>query len=296
MTQQQTLKLENAPAYLRKISINVLNKNADYTLFTLPIESVPLTFEQLDTFMGAHTSRSWYEQRPDGAWYPMPWWNRRDSGNFELDEKLVCNTATVTIDGTDYVFEEYCVDEEADEEPEGEDKRPAARISKIKLKPTPGGTTLLSFHMQVRALAGASRDALLEHMYRAIAVTFAEPMAVAKKAQQQSLPLPTPESDAKLDQQLSRPEEFQGKTGAELDAEMRARHPEASAEVMGADTPTGEVLEQSAPSSEELESFEEGATAQVAAFNAKPGEVIDGRSERVKQQDRRRRGGRASTH
>lgn len=185
----QVLKLEKAPGFLRKISINVINKNAAYTLFTLPIEGIPLSEAQLDELMGQYTFRSWYEQRKDQSWHPMPWWSKRDKGNFELDGKFICKAATVTIEGTDYRFDEYCIDEESDEDESDEEMRPAARISTIKLTPMAGGTTQLSFHMQVRALAGKARDELLDHMYRHISVTFDDASVAAKKAKQQSLPL-----------------------------------------------------------------------------------------------------------
>lgn len=45
-----------------------------------------------------------------------------------------------------------------------------------------------------------------------------------------------------------------------------------------------------AKSTDDAKAFEDGAKAQVAAFKSKPGTVADGRSERVKHQDREREG------
>lgn len=274
----QVLKLEKAPGFLRKISINVINKDAAYTLFTLPIEGVPMSEAQLDEFMGQYTFRSWYEQRKDQSWHPMPWWSKRDKGNFELDAGFVCKAVTVTIEGTDYRFDEYCIDEESDEDEEDEDMRPAGRISSLKLTPTPGGTTQLSFHLQVRALAGKARDELLDHMYRHIAVTFDDASVAAKKVKQQALPLVVADQTGHQS-----PPPIVSKGGEAIDAEMRARNPEASDEVMGADVhPDPDV---NSPSTEaeahvagggipaddpatDLAKFEEGAAQRLKDFTA----------------------------
>lgn len=272
----QVLKLEKAPGFLRKISINVLNKDADYTLFTLPIEGVPLSEQQLDAFLGQYTYRSWYEQRSDSSWHPMPFWSKRDKGNFEVDGKLVSERVTVTVEGTGYLFEEYCVDEEADEEePEGE-MRPAARISSVKLTPMAGGTTLLSFHMQVRAVAGKARDALLDHMFRHIAITCDTELAKQQKPKQSGLPLVVEDQTGHQS-----PPPFVSRGGEAIDAEMRARHPEASEEVMGADVttvtgddgaPTAESAASTVESGPTLEEdtarFEEGARKNLENFTA----------------------------
>lgn len=293
---EQALKLDNAPGFLRKISINVINKDAAYTLFTLPIEGIPLSEAQLDEFMGSYTYRSWYEQRADGSWHPMPWWSKRDKGNFELDGKFVCKSATVTIEGTDYRFEEYCVDEEGDEdEPEGEDMRPAARISSIKLTPTPGGTTTLSFHMQVRALAGRARDELLDHMYRHIAVTVGEMSVATRKAKQQSLPL--------VDQTGHQsPPPVESKGGDQVDAELHERHPEASAKVMGADKQPETPVSSAEPTAEagmdpdleaDVAKFEAAAQARIDEFQQRATGAIDGTTMRSRGGRRRKSEGAA---
>jgi hypothetical protein len=277
----QVLKLEKAPGFLRKLSINVLNKDAAYTLFTLPIEGVPISREQLNAWLGPLTFESWYEQHKDGSWHPMGWWSNRDNGNFELDTKFACKTAFLTIEGTDYQFEEYSADEEGeDDDEDGDELRPGARISSIKLKPTPGGVTLLSFHMQVRPGFGKANVVLQEHMFRHVAITFGDTAVLAKKSKQQSLPLPTPESDAVIDKQIGRPPVFESRGGEAIDAEMRARHPEASEEVMGADAMTitgddGAPTTESAAAAvddmdpaDDLAKFEEGAAQRLKDFTS----------------------------
>jgi hypothetical protein len=273
----QVLKLEKAPGFLRKISINVINKDAAYTLFTLPIEGIPMSEAQLDEFMGEYTFRSWYEQRKDQSWHPMPWWSKRDKGNFELDAGFVCKAVTVTIEGTDYRFDEYCIDEESDEDEEDEDMRPAGRISSVKLTPTPGGTTQLSFHLQVRALAGKARDQLLDHMYRHIAVTFDDASVAAKKVKQQALPLVVADQTGHKS-----PPPIVSRGGEDIDAEMRGRHPEAADEVMGADAHsepdalnvTGDDAAPAAAAEpgptleEDTARFEEGARKNLENFTA----------------------------
>jgi hypothetical protein len=80
----------------------------------------------------------------------------------------------------------------------------------------------------------------------------------------------------------------QSTPSSETDAKMRAEHP---------DTPVmGEAAKPSAdPTQAEAGSFEEAARKQVEAFKAqKGGAALDGRSERVKHQDRQRNGNRGA--
>ena len=284
----QVLQLEKAPGFLRKISINVLNKDAAFTLFTLPIEGIPLTPEQLDAFMGEFTYRSWYEQRKDGSWHPMPWFAYLEDQSMALDTKFACKTATLRIEKSDYVFEEYSADEDADEDDDdGDDMRPAARISSIRLKPTPGGTTLASFHMQVRPTNRKSREALIEHMYRHLEVTFGETSVVAKKARQTELPLtPAQEETPKVEDQTGHqsPPPIESKGGEAIDAELHARHPEASAEVMGADAHPDPDATNGDPA-EDLARFEEGARQRAAEFQQRAGGTIDGTTMRSRRRN-----------
>ncbi len=292
----QVLQLEKAPGFLRKISINVLNKDAAFTLFTLPIEGIPLSPEQLDAFMGEFTYRSWYEQRKDGSWHPMPWFALLEDQSLALDTKFACKSATLRIERSDYLFEEYSADEDAEDDDDGDDMRPAARISSIKLKPTPGGTTMASFHMQVRPTNRKSREALLEHMYRHIEVTFGETSVVAKKAKQQSLALEVTGKDGKpgapVEDQTGHqsPPPVESKGGEAIDAELHARHPEASAEVMGADAHPDPDATNGDPA-EDLARFEEGAKARAAEFQQRATGTLDGTTMRS-----RRRKGDDATH
>lgn len=295
------LKLENALALMRKISLNVLNKDAHNTLFTLPIEGIALGEEQLDAFMGAYTFRSWYEQRKDNSWMPMPWWSRRAKADFPIEDEFDCESLTIEVSGE----QELEFESEESDDDDGE-ARPAARITSVVLTPQAGGMTLLAFHLQVRPDLGQTNLALQEHQFRHVKITLGDTTVAARKPKQQSLRLEpatkvTPETDAALDKAIHRPGPVESTSGEQIDAELHARHPELAGEVMGADV--GESLEtgtDDAPrvsSPQELSEFESAAAAQVAAFNAKPGEVIDGRSERVKHQDQqkaRSRGGKRS--
>jgi hypothetical protein len=306
----QPLTLDRAPGYLRKISINVLNKDAAFTLFTLPIEGVPLSREQLNAWLGPYTFESWYEQRKDNSWHPMPWFSVLEDCSIALDTKFACKAAVLTIGRSDYRFEEYCADEESDEDDEeGDDLRPGARISALKLKPTAGGTTMLSFHMQVRPTNRASREALLEHMYRHLAITFLETSVVARRERQQALALePAAEASPVVADQTGHqsPPPIVSKGGEAIDAENHARHPEAAAEVMGADAQpdpdatngtevdpnAGVQTSAAAESPEELAKLEEGMKARTQEFQQRAAGAIDGTTMR----SRRRRRGDDATH
>lgn len=88
----------------------------------------------------------------------------------------------------------------------------------------------------------------------------------------------TAEQDADLDKVIGRPPAFQSAGGEAANERTHRDLPEDPEQLVG-DTP---------PTPAELAEFEASAGAQVAAFHARPGEVIDGRSERVKEQDRKR--------
>lgn len=270
------LTLDNARGLMRKISINVLNKDANYTLFTIPVEGVPLTAEQLDSFMGEYTFRSWYEQKKDGSWHPMGWWSKRDNGDFQVDERFACELAKVVVSGDQELEFEA---QESDEDDDDDAASPAARITNVVLTPKAGGTTLLAFHMQVRPGIGKTNLALQEHQFRHVSITLGESSVVVGKGKQQSLPLPVVADETGHQS----PPPIVSKGGDAIDAEMRARHPEAPDEVMGADAhPDPDV---SSPSTEaeahaagggipaddpatDLAKFEEGAAQRLKDFTA----------------------------
>lgn len=280
-----TLKLDRAQGLMRKISNNLLNFGADkITAFTLPIEGIVLEQAALDELLGEYTHRSWFDQRPDGSWHPMPWWAAREKRDFHLSAEFDCAAVTIIVSGDRVLEFEREEGGAQGGEDDGEDGA-GARISRLVLTPQAGGTTLLAFHLQVRP--GLDRENLLlqEHQFRHVTITLGD-VTLSKRAgaEQQSLPLETAGQQQQPDGEGPRPVSggfVQTKSAEELDAEMRARHPETP--LMGdAASPGFED-----PASD-LRQFEEGARAQVAAATAAPGDLIDGRSERVKQADRQR--------
>lgn len=183
-TDPSPLVLERARGTALKLSLNVLHKDPNLTIMTLPIEGIELVQEQLDAFMGKHTFRSWYDQRADGSWHPCAWWNHRDDADFPIDAAFHTDTLTLGLSGAlQLVFERQ---EPAEE---GDDPIPAAKITSIRLKPTPGGVTMLSLHVQVRPGLGKDNLLLQEHQYRPITITLGDTKVAPKKAKQQSLPL-----------------------------------------------------------------------------------------------------------
>src|SRR5579863_9751469 len=151
------LKLEDAHATMKKISINVLGKDAENTLFTLPLEGIELSREQLNGILGDRTFEAWYQQKPDGAWHPMDYWRLRKNGDFAADDEFTCDELTITLSGEKEIEFET---EEADEEDPDSEEVPAAKIHSLVFKPTAGGVTLLSLHMQVRPGMGKDNLAL----------------------------------------------------------------------------------------------------------------------------------------
>ena len=227
------LSFDGAAAVMRKISINVLGKNAEHTLFTLPLEGIELSRKELNTILGDRTFEAWYYQKPDGSWHPMDYWRLRKNGDFAIDDEFTSDALTITVSGDKEIEFET---EEADEDDPDSEEVPAAKLHSLVFKPTAGGVTLLSLHMQVRP--GMDRDnlQLQKHQYRPVKITLGEATRKERKSQQ-------------------------GELGFAKD-----------------------------------NSGEADSKTQAAAATAKPNEVIDGRSERVKQQDRTRNGGRTGAH
>lgn len=286
-TDPSPLTLENARGTTAKISLNVLHKDANLTIFTIPVEGVELVEEQLDSFLGKYTFRSWYEKRKDGSWHPCGWWLHRKDADFPIDEEFHTDSLTLGLSG-DQVLEF----ETQEPEEEDDDKVPAAKITSIRLKPTAGGVTLLSFHLQVRPGLGKDNLLLQEHQFRPVTVTLGETTLAPKKGKQQSLPLEpgkgntTPLTGEHIaatsngEAQESAPPADEGSEGAAetvTDSGTEA-HPDPDATNGTADDPATDLAR-----------FEAGATQAAAEFKtlAENG-VIDGRSERVRHQDRQR--------
>ena len=80
--------IDNAQALLKKISINVLQQDADNTRFTLPLEGIVLTKDQLDAYLGKGTFASWFNHRRDGADVPMDWIARMPKGEIALEDEF----------------------------------------------------------------------------------------------------------------------------------------------------------------------------------------------------------------
>lgn len=268
------IAFDAAAAVMRKISINVLGKDAENTLFTLPLEGIELSREELNALLGDRTFEAWYKQNKDKSYHPMDYWRERKNGDFESDAVFKCETCIIEVSGGKKIEFEML---KADENDPDSEEVPAAKAHSLVFKPMPGGITLLSLHLQVRPGVGKDNLALQNHQYRPVKVSLAgERKAGKADGAQGSLALGNGTPAGADTGEGARPVSggfVQTKSAAEIDEEMRRRHPNAS----DAD-------------------FEAGTRAQLAAFNAKPGEVVDGRSERVKHQDTTRGGGGRSRH
>lgn len=262
-TAVSALSLSDEHARMGKISNNLeTHGEEEVTAFAITYELM-LPEEQLDGFMGKYFHRSLYNTDKTNLQVPVDGFRRCKP--LELEE--VYEGVTVTIgDSTSEVEFKDC------------------RASKFVLEPQVGGLTKLKVQVYLRPGIGDENLWLQEIQHTEVSITIADgKIAKKKNPAQQSLPLEppkvTPETDAKLDDAIGRPDPVESKGGDAIDAELHARHPELADETMGADAPAD---------GEDLSQFEEGTAAQLAAFHARPGDVIDGRSERVKYQDAQR--------
>ncbi|MGH8219957.1 MAG: hypothetical protein ACREUT_15550 [Steroidobacteraceae bacterium] len=244
------LALDNAQCLLRKISINVLNQDAEQTLFTIPCEGVPLTREQLNAYMGEFTFESWFNQDARTKLYsPMPWVLRLPKGEIAIEDEFEADGAELIVSGgKTLVFE---ADEDADGDDEDDDRAPPVRVTSIRLKPTAGGVTLLAFHLQVRPGLGKDNLTLQEHQFRQVKLTLGNTTLAERKGRQSAL---------NFGEQTPAAGETNGNSETSSSSSTNGADPE----------------------------FENAAKRQVEAFNAKPGQLVDGRSERVKERDRKR--------
>lgn len=294
------LQLDNARLGMRKISINVLHKDPNATLFTVPLEEGELTREQLNAYLGVGTFESWYNHDPDGVWRPMPWWEHLPNGELPIDDEFVCEGAIISLaNGTHVEFEA----EEIEDEDGESTKAPAARITTIVFKATSGGQTKLKFHMQVRPGLSQNNLALQENQFSSVRVTLSDVKPRERKGRQQDLPLqasqgeqaqasgpttdpaaggdPGVQTSAQSDLELRR-ESVTEEQDAALDRTI-ARPPAFKS----ADEAANERTHRDAPA-DDAAAFEEGLGGEIQKFEARPNGVIDGRSERVKHQDEQR--------
>lgn len=205
--------------------------------FTIPCEGLMLTAGELDEILGQYTHRSWFALRGH-VWEPCAWWSRVQG--------------YVAIDGA---FEaEYCaiyagnrkIEFELIEGEDGEDGDiPAARITRIRLKPHVGGMTEMCFHLHVRPGIGEENLLLQEHQNREVRLTLGETRLANPQGQQQELPLSA--ADAQDD--------WQGDWQDGSNGNAKATKAEEKAEDLG--------------------DFEAAARRQVRAY-ALRGPVIDG--------------------
>lgn len=258
------LAFDGAHAVMKKISINVLGKDAEHTLFTMPLEGIELDREQLNEILGDRTFESWYYQKPDGAWYPMEYWRFRRDGSFQVDDEFTSDELTITVSGDkDIEFET--------EEAEGDDDEiPAAKLHTLVFKPTPGGVTQLALHMQVRPEWNQNLT-LQKHQYRPIKITLGDAKRKERKGQQ-AFPLSssngTPAGTDSGDGQRQVSGGFkQTRSAEEIDEEMRRRNPDTP--VMGED--------------------EQASRAQSAAASNQSNKPIDGTTPRSRAASRVRR-------
>jgi hypothetical protein len=266
-TDLSPLTLENARGTALKLSLNVLHKDPNLTIMTLPVEGIELVQEQLDGFLGKHTFRSWYDQRADGSWHPCAWWHHRDDADYPIDAAFHTDKLTLGLSG-----EQVLEFERQEPEEEDDDAVPAAKITAIRLKPTPGGVTLLSFHLQVRPGLGKDNLLLQEHQFRPVTITLGETKIAPKKGKQQSLALePAKEPTAPIETELTNEQRAELAQARQGESTEQSEHPDP-------DATNGDP-------SVDLARFEEGARAEAERFKQRASGVIDGRSERVKHQD-----------
>lgn len=260
------LALHDPHAQMGKISNN-LEKHGeeDVTAFSVPLQ-IGLPEEQLDALMGKYFHRSLYNRKGE-VWEIVDGFRRCEP--IVLTDTYEGLNAALVFPGDDDGL-----------------KFAECKLRKLVLEPKHGGITQLTCSLYLRPGLGDENLVLQEHQRRAVSITISGgKIALKKNPGQPDLPFGSKaegqggEGTAPPD--LHRPPPFEGPSGAEVDARMRAAHPEAAGETMGAD---GWRKNEAG----ELEKFEANTQAHIDAFNAQPGEVIDGRSERVKHEDEQR--------
>lgn len=207
--------------------------------FTIPCEGLMLTPGELDEILGQYTHRSWFELR-GGVWEPCAWWSRVQ-GYVAIDAAFEAEYCAIYAGGRKIEFE-LIEDGEAGD-------IPAARITRIRLRPHVGGMTEMCFHLHVRPGLGESNLLLQEHQNREVRLTLGETRMANPKGQQQELPLSA--ADAQDDWQGDLSSNGNGK----------------------------------APAAEDLSDFEAAARRQVSA-HAQRGHVIDGTTIQSRQRAR----------
>lgn len=289
-TRASTFALLDEHAQMGKIGNN-LEKHGDTDEmlgWTLPITAM-LPHDQIDALKGEYFHRSLYNVNKN-PWEVVEGF--KDCAPLE-DER--------TFEGVKALLSFQVAKRELEFE--------GCRVTKIVFEAQLGGLTKTSFHLYVHPEIGDETSLLLEHQNSEVSITLADgKVALKKNPKQQSLPLDPPkadkvtaETDAKLDNAVGRAPAVESKGGDAIDAELHARHPEASGEVMGAEAhpdPDATNVNGDANSDDAtgLARFTEGATKSLQEFtNVATTGAIDGRSERVKHQDRKRgRGGNAA--
>ena len=200
--------------------------------FSIPCEGLMLTPGELDEILGQYTHRSWFELRGD-VWEPCAWWSRVQ-GYVAIDGAFEAEYCAIYAGNRKIEFELL----------EGEDGDiPAARITRIRLKPHVGGMTEMCFHLHVRPGLGESNLLLQEHQNREVRLTLGETRLANPQGQQQELPLSA--ADAQDD--------WQGDLSSSANG-MAAKAEEKA---------------------EDLGDFEAAARRQVRAYSLR-GPVIDG--------------------
>jgi len=164
------IELTSASALLKKLSNNLVGANNE-TIFTLPLQEIPLERQQLDELMGARTFESFYNLDKD-VWRPMDWIVKAGvvpiPGKFDSDRVII-----TSADGVDLTFDPR-------KDADGDDV-PAGKISQGELTATVGGITMLAFHIQVYPGRGKKNAELQNSQERRIQITLADMRAVGEK-------------------------------------------------------------------------------------------------------------------
>lgn len=182
--------LETVDCTMGKLSNNLeKHGDEDVTVFTLTIQGISLSKEQVDAHFGPSTYDSWFEVEASTRLpKPMPWWERLKAGKLQLDDKFDVDTAEVTCDDQVLKFE-------SEQHKSDDEKTPGGKVSDIAVEAKHGGVVLMSYHLQVRPGLGTKNTTLQRKQNGHIKVSLGERVGPAAKSRQNELALGAPGED-----------------------------------------------------------------------------------------------------
>lgn len=243
--------------------------NEDAGGWWVTFSNIMLSAEQFNDLMAdPHADRAFFNQVKN-VWEPMPWLKNVELKYLETFEEAVCTIL-------------YSKNEEEKTKCEVEFTKCPVKI--ISLEPLTTRVIAMSIKFKIKP---KRRDLVLihEHQHTQVRLSISNAKIAAGKKQSDMF-------DAKKDDQAEGTDETsdnkQEATGFNLARPVTTVASNPDSTPTSSDSSAADPAAVPPPAAEDdAKAFEDGAKKHVEAFTAKPGTVIDGRSERVKHRDRK---------